>query len=251
MQVQWNFRGKRALVTGGSRGIGAGIVRLLADAGAEVLFTYSQDEAAAASLSQSCTLRGGKTRSFRCDHANDEENARLIQTLQQAEELHYLVNNVGVTADSPMYKMRAEQWSEVLQTNLTSMFTLTQGLFRMLAMSRGSIVNVTSVAGVTGMSGQTNYAAAKAGMIGFTKSLAKESAGVGVRVNAVAPGYIDTDMVRGMHPAKRRQAEGASLLRRLGSAEEVAAATAFLLSEASSYITGQIIIVDGGLTLTP
>jgi len=217
-----------------------------------VLFTYGSDEAAAASLSQHCALRGGKAVAFRCDHAQDKENERLVERLrQEGGELHFLVNNVGVTRDSPMYKMRPAQWFDVLQTNLTSMFTLTQGLFRMLAMSKGSIVNVSSVAGVTGGIGQTNYAAAKAGMIGFTKSLAKESAGIGVRVNAIAPGYIDTAMVRELHPARRRNAEGAPLLRRLGQVEEVAAATAFLLSEASSYITGQVIIVDGGLTLLP
>jgi 3-oxoacyl-[acyl-carrier protein] reductase len=252
MEVKWNFRGRRAVVTGGSRGIGAGIVQLLSDAGAEVLFTYCSDEASAATLSQLCALRGGKAIAVRCDHAQDKENERFVERLrQEGGDLHYLVNNVGVARDSPMYKMQRTQWADVLQTNLTSMFTLTQGLFRMLAISKGSIVNVTSIAGVNGGMGQTNYAAAKAGMIGFTKSLAKESAGIGIRVNAIAPGYIDTAMVRDLHPAKRRSAEETPLLRRLGQVEEVAAATAFLLSEASSYITGQVIVVDGGLTLLP
>ncbi|MFC5407290.1 SDR family oxidoreductase [Cohnella soli] len=252
MQVKWDFQGKRALVTGGSRGIGREIVKLLADAGAEVLFTYGSDQSAAQSLRHSCGADGGRAIPLKCRHGDDQEDHRLVRSLQdEGKELHFLINNVGITRDKPMYKMDGGDWTEVLQTNLTSMFFITKGLFRTVAMSRGSIVNMTSVAGLTGLSGQTNYASAKAGMIGFTKSLAKESAGVGVRVNAVAPGYIDTAMLRDVPSAKLRQVSDASLMRRLGKPEEVASVTAFLLSDAAAYITGQVIVVDGGLTLLP
>lgn len=251
MSVQWDFRGKHALVTGGTRGIGREIVKLLSISGASVAFTYRNSHKTAEELVNLCEKHGGRAMPIICDHADENEIGLCVKSVLSLNEgrLDYLVNNVGITEDAPMFRMATQQWRQVLDTNLTSMFVLTRELIRPLAVASGSIVNITSVAGMTGNSGQINYSASKAGIIGFTKSLAKETARLGVRVNAVAPGYIGTEMLEGMSVEKRQRAEHASILQRIGRPEEAASAAVYLLSDAASYITGHVLVVDGGLMI--
>ncbi|WP_134683004.1 SDR family oxidoreductase [Brevibacillus migulae] len=248
-QLQWNFTGKTALVTGGSKGIGREIVTELAEAGARVLFTYAKDEGSAQSLVEECLAKGAEVHAIRCDASSQAEVERLIDTVsaKTAGRLHFLVNNAGSLRDSSIRHMSQEEWQYVMQVSLGSVFTLCKALILPLAYSKGSIVNISSVTGLVGQAGQVNYAAAKAGLIGFTKSLSKELGGLGVRVNAVAPGYIDTNMVSRFSEQRRKELYASISLKRFGSSQEVAQCALFLLSDAASYITGQAYVVDGGL----
>ncbi|PZD95718.1 3-oxoacyl-ACP reductase [Paenibacillus sambharensis] len=228
------------------------MVKLLSQAGAEVMFTYRSSGEAAVSLERECAPLGPLVRAVPCNHAVEDEIRRFRDVIAEEwdDRLDYVVNNVGITADNPMFRMTSAQWHSVLNTNLTSIFTMTQGLIRVLSAAQGSVVNMTSVSGLTGAAGQVNYSAAKAGIIGLTKAMAKETAGLGVRVNAIAPGYVATDMFGQMPEAKQKRAQQAVPMRRLGQPAEAAAAAAFLLSDAASYITGHVLVVDGGLTLS-
>jgi 3-oxoacyl-[acyl-carrier protein] reductase len=240
--------GDTALVTGASRGIGRAILEALARAGARVIGTSTSAEGAAAITA---ALAAGRRlgRGVVLDVGTAASIDALMVELERAEELPtILVNNAAVTRDMLLLRMKPEDWDAVLQTNLTSVFRLSKACLRhMMKQRRGRIVNVTSVVGFTGNPGQTNYAAAKAGMLGFTKSLAKEVASRGITVNAVAPGFIDTDMTRALSEEQRGQLQAHIPLGRLGRPEDVAAAVVYLVSPQSSYVTGETLHVNGGM----
>jgi len=241
--------GKVALVTGGSRGIGRAIAERFAKEGATVALTYVNGEEAAADAVAAITAEGGTARAYQVDIA-DEEQVRVLMKAVADDfgRIDILVNNAGVTADSYLMMMSKTNWDKVLDTNLGGIFnTCKQVLPLMLRQKGGSIVNVTSVSGLVGTAGQTNYSAAKHGIIGLTKSLAREISGKNIRVNAIAPGYIETDMLSKV-PEKMREAYVTRVpAKRFGQPDEVAKVAAFLASDEASYIIGQTLVVDGGL----
>lgn len=237
-----------ALVTGASRGIGRAIALRLGQDGHTVVGTATT-AAGAAAITEALQGQGYKGLGMVLDVADGDSIAALLKTMgEQYGDPAILVNNAGITRDNLLMRMKDEDWDAILQTNLTSVFRLCKACMRGMSKARwGRMVNVSSVVASTGNAGQTNYAAAKAGMIGFTKSLAKEIGSRNVTVNAVSPGFIDTDMTREL-PEAHRQALLASIpLGRLGDAEEVAHAVAFLCSEQASYITGETLHVNGGM----
>jgi 3-oxoacyl-[acyl-carrier protein] reductase len=247
------LRDKAVLVTGGSRGIGAQIVRTAVEAGAQVAFTYWNSGDAAATLSREMTALypGQHCLAFRCDVADTEAMQVLAdKVVAQLGRIDALVNNAGIAQDAVLARMSRDQWDVVITTNLGSMFNATKPLLLPMVKQRsGSIVNITSLVAIYGNGGQTNYAAAKGGIIGFTKALSAEVAPHGVRVNAVAPGYIRTDMSTSMMRDTLDHVTARISLGRLGTVEDVAPLVCFLASDLSQYITGQIIQVDGGITL--
>ncbi len=244
---------KMVLITGGSRGIGAGIVREAVREGANVIFTYLNSEAEALALAEELASQYPKQRceARQCDVADTRAMQALVQNLvEQFGKVDGLVNNAGISRDGILARMSREQWDSVIDTNLSSMFTATQPLVLQMVKQRGgSIVNISSVVGVYGNAGQTNYAAAKAGIIGFSKSLSAEIAPYNVRVNVVAPGYIRTDMIAMLDQDTIDYVRSRISVRRLGTVEDVAPLVCFLLSDKTCYITGQVIQVDGGITL--
>jgi 3-oxoacyl-[acyl-carrier protein] reductase len=247
------LNGKRILVTGGSRGIGAEIVRATMKEGAEVAFVFRSQADAADELSQQMATRYSSQRcvGMQCDVTDANAMRETIEEVTvELGRIDVLVNNAGVTRDAAFARMSAEQWNDVINTNLGSMFNATQPLVMQLVRQRsGAIINMTSVAGIYGSGGQTNYSASKAGIVGFTKALAKEISPFGVRVNAVAPGFIETDMIAKMDSEKLRLLKARIPAGRLGLVNDVAELVCFLASDKASYITGQVIQVDGGLTL--
>ena len=227
-------------MTGGSRGIGAAIARELARAGADVLLSYRSGKQEAEALAGEIGARA-----VEADVSDQEQAANLVE---QAGELDVLVNNAGITRDTLIARMTEEDWRLVLETNLGGVFHTCKAAVRgMMRRRRGSIVNVTSVVGLRGNPGQTNYAASKAGIIGFTKSLARELGSRGVRVNAVAPGYVHTRLTDVLPEEARAAMLQNTPLGRLGDPEDVAAAVRFLCSDDASFITGEVLLVDGGL----
>ncbi len=244
---------KAVLVTGGSRGIGAQIVRMAIEEGAQVAFTYWNSGEAAARLSRELTAQypGQHCLALRCDVSDtDAMQSMADKVAAELGRIDALVNNAGITQDTVLARMSREQWDTVITTNLGSVFNATKPLLlRMVKQGSGSIVNMTSLVAIYGNGGQTNYAAAKGGIIGFTKSLSAEVAPHGVRVNAVAPGYIRTDMSAAMKPEHLEHARSRISLGRLGTVEDVAPVVCFLASDLAAYITGQVIQVDGGITL--
>ncbi len=238
-----------ALVTGGSRGIGRACALALARGGAKVVLGYATNEAAAAATVQEIESTGGQGRALRFDVGDAAAcQAAVDGILGEHGRLDVLVNNAAVCLDALVVRLKDEDWAKSLAVNLTGPMALCRAAARpMMKQRSGAIVNVTSVVGEMGNAGQTAYAAAKSGLVGFTKSLARELASRHVRVNAVAPGFIDTDMTLRLNEATRAKILEQVPLGRLGSADEVANAVAFLASDAASYITGEVLRVNGGL----
>ncbi len=241
--------GKNALITGASRGIGRGIALELAQQGANVAFTFLSSPDKASALEKELQSLGVKARGYQSDAADFKAAEDLINTvLTDFGTLDIVVNNAGITRDNLLMRMTEEQFDEVIRTNLKSTFNVTKACQRpMLKQRKGSIINITSVVGVKGNAGQANYAASKAGMIGFTKSVALELGSRNIRCNAIAPGFIETEMTAALAPDTVQQWREQIPLKRGGTPEDVAKTVVFLASDWSSYITGQVINVDGGM----
>lgn len=246
-----HLTGKTAIVTGGSRGIGRAIALCLAEEGANVAVIYAGNTAAAEETQKAIAEKGGQAIAFQCDVANEDAvTAMMKQVKEQFGSIDILVNNAGITRDGLLMRMKTSDWQAVLDTNLTGTFFCTKAVTKIMMKQRsGAIVNLTSVVGLTGNAGQANYAAAKSGIIGFTKSVAKELASRGIRVNAVAPGCIDTDMTAVLSDAVKDEMLKTIPLGRVAQPEEVAKAVLFLVSDCASYITGQVLNVDGGMVM--
>ncbi len=240
-----------ALITGASRGIGRAIAVKLAGHGVEVIINYFGNEAAAEEAVSEIRVSGGHAIALRADVSNTlEVSAMLAEIKKTYGRLDILVNNAGITRDTLLLRMKADDWESVLNTNLTGAFNCTKEALKLILKSEnGCIINITSVVGLMGNPGQCNYSAAKAGLIGFTKSLARELASKNIRVNAVAPGFIETDMTSVLSQEIRMKLKEQIPLGRLGSPEDVANTVLFLTLPSSGYITGQTINVDGGMVM--
>ncbi|MEM1042430.1 MAG: 3-oxoacyl-[acyl-carrier-protein] reductase [Bacteroidota bacterium] len=242
---------KTVLVTGGTRGIGRAIVEACAEAGAKVAFTYRSSSETADALKADLEGRGTEALALQSDAADfDAAQAAVDHVTGQWGSIDVLVNNAGVTRDNLLIRMGEDDWDAVIGVNLKSVFNACKAAYRpMMKQRAGSIINISSVVGVMGNAGQANYAASKAGIIGFTKSLAKELGARGVRANVVAPGYVETDMTGALGDAAKEAMLGGIPLKRPASPEDIAHAALFLASDASSYITGHVLHVDGGLAM--
>lgn len=245
------LKDKVALVTGSSRGIGRQIALALAEEGCHVVINYLGSEDMAQSLAEEIRQKGQKAEICKADVSSWEEASKLVDfTLKAFGRIDILVNNAGITRDNLLLRMSSRDWDAVLHTNLTGVFNCTKlALKPMIKQRWGRIINISSVSGIAGNPGQANYAAAKAGIIAFTKSVAKEVASRNILVNAIAPGFIATDMTESLVQNDQEKLVQAIPLGRLGRPEEVAAAAVFLASDKANYITGQTIVVDGGLTI--
>ncbi|MEX0685598.1 MAG: 3-oxoacyl-[acyl-carrier-protein] reductase [Balneolales bacterium] len=239
------------LITGGGRGIGKAIALHLAKHGANVALTYSRSADAANDVVKEIEALGCKSMAFQADAVDGSRAAEVIKEITDAwTTLDVLVNNAGITKDTLIMRMTEEQWDDVIQTNLKSVFNYSKAVIRpMMKQRKGSIVNIGSVVGVSGNAGQTNYSASKAGIIGFTKSLAKEVASRNIRVNVVAPGYINTEMTGSLDEKILEGIRTVTPMGRAGEADEVASAVSFLASDRSTYITGVVLNVDGGMAM--
>jgi len=237
------------LVTGGSRGIGRAIIEEFAGANYSVAFTYSQNRDAAEAQVSALVEKGSRAVAYQADA---KDYVRAQEAVKQAQELlgpiDVLVNNAGIRRDRALYNMDPSTWQEVIDTNLTGTFNYSRALIGEMIRRGGVILNMASVSGVMGIAGQTNYSASKAGMIGFTKALAREVARFGVRVNAVVPGVIETDMTSSMEEAARKRLYSQIPMGKPGNAQQVARLVLYLAGQDASYITGQVFTIDGGLS---
>nr|WP_299382052.1 3-oxoacyl-[acyl-carrier-protein] reductase [Allomuricauda sp.] len=243
------LEGKNVIITGASRGIGKGIAQVFGKAGANVAFTYSSSEAPALELEQELSAMGVKAKAYKSNAGSFAESEELVaKVLEDFGGIDVLINNAGITKDNLLMRMGEEDFDTVIEINLKSVFNMTKAVQRtMLKQRKGSIINMSSVVGVKGNAGQTNYAASKAGMIGFTKSVALELGSRSIRCNAIAPGFIETEMTDKLDEKTVQGWRDAIPLKRGGSPEDVANACLFLASDMSAYITGQVLNVDGGM----
>lgn len=242
---------KAALVTGGSRGIGRAIAVALAEGGARVALTYRQAKAEAEIVVNEIKKKGTDGIAVQSDAAVHAEARDIVEKIvAQFGRLDILVNNAGITRDGLLIRMSEEDWDAVIATNLKSVFNFCKAACRqMMSQKSGKIINISSVAGIVGNAGQTNYSASKAGMIGFTKSLAKELGSRNIQVNAIAPGYIETDMTGKLSEEQRKLLLDNVPLKRMGNSKDIAGVVKFLASSDADYITGQVICVDGGMIM--
>ncbi len=246
-----DLKGKNCLVTGGSRGIGRSIALYLANLGANVAITYARSSEAAENVIKEIEAIGVKGASYQADATNFEKAEGVIgSVVDQWGSLDVLVNNAGITKDNLILRMSEDQWDDVITTNLKSIFNYSKAATKPMMRSRGgSIINIGSVVGISGNAGQSNYSASKAGIIGFTKSFAKELASRNIRANVIAPGYILTEMTEKLSDKVLDSIKQETPLGRAGNPDEVSSVVAFLASDLSSYITGEVIRVDGGMAM--
>ncbi len=245
------LQGKISLVTGGGRGIGRAIVEELAGAGATVVFTYKSSSGVSEDLASALRAKGHTVSAHCSDASSTSEAAALVaRVIADHGRLDILINNAGITRDGLLMRMSEEDWDQVIASNLKSVYNFTKAAARQMVGQRaGKIINITSIVGISGNAGQSNYAASKAGIIGFTKSIAKEFASRNIQVNAVAPGFVDTDMTGALTPEQKKTLIGMIPLKRTARPEEIASVVRFLASDDAGYITGQVLCVDGGLTM--
>lgn len=243
------FENKIVLVTGAGRGIGASIAKRFASEGAEVIVNYSGNDEAPQKTVDEITATGGQAQKYKCS-VNDSESVKVMidEIIKEFGRIDILVNNAGITKDGLMLRMTDEDFDRVIDVNLKGTFNCTKYVSKyMLKQKSGKIINISSVVGLSGNAGQVNYSASKAGIIGITKSAAKELSSRGITVNAVAPGYVDTDMTKVLSDNIRNEILKNIPLQRMGNVEDISNCVAFLASEDASYITGQVISVDGGM----
>ncbi|WP_341225103.1 3-oxoacyl-[acyl-carrier-protein] reductase [uncultured Arcticibacterium sp.] len=245
------LKGKVALITGASRGIGNSIAREFVKQGADVAFTYLSSVEKGEALEKELAVDGVKVKGYRSDASDFKAADDLIASvIADFGKIDVLINNAGITRDNLLMRMTEEHWDDVIKVNLKSIFNLTKAITRpMLKARSGSIINMTSVVGLTGNAGQVNYSASKAGILGLTKSVAKELGSRGVRCNAIAPGFIETEMTDALDPESLKTWLAGIPLKRAGQGSDIANACVFLASDMSTYITGQTLVVDGGMVM--
>lgn len=249
--MKLNLKGKTALITGGSRGIGRAIAIELSKQGANVVITYINNEVNAKEVIAEVEKSNVRGLAIKADVSNEKDINDMIEIVNnEFEYVDILVNNAGITKDNLLLRMKLEEWDDVISTNLRGAYLCTKAVARgMLKKKSGKIVNIASVVGISGNAGQGNYSASKAGIIGFTKSIAKELGSRGINVNAVAPGFVETDMTNILNDKIKDEMINGIPLKRAGKPEDIANVVAFLCSEKSDYITGQVINVDGGMLM--
>ncbi len=247
----FELTGKTAIITGGSRGIGKEIALKYADQGANIAFVHYGDGENAEVTEQELLAKGVKVKSYECNVADFKASAELVEEIiKEFGEVHILVNNAGITRDKLMVSMDESEFDSVIAVNLKGVFNMTKAIYRhFMKKKRGRIINMSSIVGLTGNAGQTNYSSTKAGLIGLTKSVAKELGSRNVTVNAIAPGFIKTEMTDAMTDKAKEAVLSAIPMKRMGQVEDIANLAVFLASDEASYITGEVIRVDGGVAM--